>query len=157
MKKYKYHLILLLAGCCYSSLAIFTKLLSDYKVDPYNQVFWRMVIAMLISLAIAKAVNKLNLVNFKRNFKSIFINSILFFFGFLTFSGSIFLGTTIAKAIALNYAYPLIIVILSYLIMKELPSRKNIISIILSLTGVAILIEIWKVNSIFEIRNGDML
>src|SRR3990167_2600854 len=39
--KYKYHLSIAAAGFCYSTLSLFTALLTNQKVDAFTQIFWR--------------------------------------------------------------------------------------------------------------------
>jgi len=68
-----------------------------------------------------------------------------------------FLGSPIAKAVALNYAYPIAVVFLTYVLFKDLPNKKNLLAIFLSLISIPLLLEIWKIKNISEISKGDFL
>lgn len=154
LNKYKYHLLVLSAGISWSTLTIFSKYASDFKIDPFNQVFWRLLIGFITSFLILFLVREEIKLN-KRIIKYLFINGILFVFGSTTFTASIFLGTPIAKALALNYSYPLAVVILSYMIFKDKPTGKNIFAIFLSLASIVVLMELWTVKNLTQIGAGD--
>lgn len=155
--QFKYHSLVLSAGISWSTLAIFSKYASDFRIDPFNQVFWRLLIgfitAFLLSIFFFGKETKLN----QRVIKYLFINGILFLLGFTTFAVSIYLGSPIAKAVALNYSYPLAVVILAYFIFKDLPTIKNIFAVFLSLISIAVLMELWTVSDLTKISLGDLL
>lgn len=155
--KYKYHFIVLLSGISWSTLSIFTAFASKLGINPFNQVFWRIFIGLLTSFFIAKFIFKKNFGIDQKSFIYFVINAFLFFFGFTTFSSSIYLGTPIAKAIALNYSYPLAVIVLSYILFKHIPSKKNILAIVISFISVLFLFEIWSVKNITQINIGDFL
>ena len=145
-QQYKYHILVFLAGVSWSTLAIFSKYASDYKIDPFNQVFWRLLIGLFISILLSFFLSRNEIKINNRVVKYLFINGVFFLLGFTTFAASIYLGSPIAKAIALNYSYPLAVVILSYLILKDIPTPKNILAIFLSLISVVLLMELWTVK-----------
>lgn len=158
LSKYKYHFSVFLAGICWSTLAIFTQYSVKENISSFNQVFWRLIIGALSSLLIAIFIFKQNpIITNRKVFIYLLINGIFFFFGFTTFSAAIYLGSPIAKAIALNYSYPIAVVLLSYLVFKHLPTKKNIIAIILSLISVGFLMEVWKIKNVSQINIGDIM
>ena len=155
-QQYKYHILVFLAGVSWSTLAIFSKYASDYKIDPFNQVFWRLLIGLFISILLSFFLSRNEIKINNRVVKYLFINGVFFLLGFTTFAASIYLGSPIAKAIALNYSYPLAVVILSYLILKDIPTPKNILAIFLSLISVVLLMELWTVKNLTQISLGDL-
>lgn len=157
LKKYKYHLAVLLAALSYTSLPIFSTLLTHRQVSPFNQVYWRVTFGSIISFIIARLLLKQRLPINRNDLWHLIVNAFIFLFAFTTFSGSIYLGTPIAKAVALNYSYPVPVVILSYLFFKDLPGKRNFGAIILSLISVFALLEIWSLESLLEIHLGDFL
>lgn len=156
-EKYRYHLSVLLAGFCYSGLGIFSALLTQQGVNPFNQVFWRIIIACGIAFLLSTLVFRQKLSLTLHEVQLLLINSFLFLFGFTTIAGSIYLGTPVAKAIILSYAYPVPVVILSYLLFKDIPSKKNVVAIVLSLTSLLLLFEVWTVMGISQVHPGDLL
>src|SRR3990167_10109882 len=156
VSQFKYHLLVLSAGISWSTLAIFSKYASDLRIDPFNQVFWRLLIGFITALLIATVFFRKEIKFNQKIIKYLLLNGFLFVFGFTTFAASIYLGSPIAKAIALNYSYPLAVVILSYLILKDIPTPKNILAIFLSLISVVLLMELWTVKNLTQISLGDL-
>lgn len=157
LKKYQYHLFVLFAGISWSTLAIFSAAASRANIDPFSQVFWRILIACSVSFLVATLIFKQKLKLSSRAYRYIFINAVIFLAGFTTFSASIYLGSPIAKAIALNYAYPLPVVILSYMLFKHIPKTRNWLAVLVSLVSVVLLLEVWKIQNVAQIKPGDIL
>lgn len=156
--RFKYHVSVLLAGISWSTLAIFTKYSVQENIPSFSQVFWRLVISAFSSLLIAIIILKQKpLITDRKSLVYLLVNGLFFFFGFTTFAGAIYLGSPIAKAIALNYSYPIAVVLLSYMVFKHKPSIKNIFSITLSLISVVLLMELWRVKNIAQINIGDVI
>lgn len=155
-QKYKYHLIVLLAGVLWSGLSVFTQILTDLQVNSFNQVLWRVVFGCLFSFLMAKFVFKQKMNIPREKLWLFFVNSLFLLFGFTTFSIGIFLGSPIAKAVALNYSYPLAVIILSYLVFKDVPSKKNILAMFISLAAVAFLLEVWTIKDFASLNLGDV-
>lgn len=153
--QFKYHLLVLAAGVSWSTLAIFSKYASALNIDPFNQVFWRMVIGFITSFLLSFFLIRKEIKFNKKTTKYLFINGVFYVLGFTTFAASIFLGAQIAKAVALNYTYPLAVIILSYLIFKDIPTGKNIFAVVLSLISIAVLMELWTVKNLAQIGTGD--
>ena len=157
VSQFKYHLLVLSAGISWSTLAIFSKYASDLRIDPFNQVFWRLLIGFITALLIAVVFFRKEIKFNQKIIKYLLLNGFLFVFGFTTFAASIYLGSPIAKAVALNYSYPLAVVILAYFIFKDLPTVKNIFAVFLSLISIAVLMELWTVSDLTKISLGDFL
>ncbi len=154
-EKYKYYLSLLSAALCYTVLVLSNAYLTQIHISLFEQIFWRLVFGILLSGLICafQADFKLE----KQELKYLLINAFIFLGAFITFAGGIYWGNSIAKAVALNYSYPLIVIILSYLLFKELPSIKHTIGILISLLSVALLIEVWKIKNLSQIELGDFV
>lgn len=157
LSTYKYHIYILLAAFSFSGLTIFTALLTKQGVDPFNQVFWRIIIGAAICFALAKLVFKQNLILNRKELLILLVNSVIFVFGYTTFTGAIYAGVPLAKAIALNFSYPIPVVLLSYFLFKERPSRKNLLAIIISTASIPVLLEIWKIKNVTQIGLGELL
>ncbi|MDX1921066.1 MAG: DMT family transporter [Candidatus Caenarcaniphilales bacterium] len=148
---------LLLAALCYTSLVVANKWLNDHEVLAFEQIFWRVLISIIFAGLGVILFEKKNFQITQLELKYFAINAFLFLGGFSTFTLGITLGTPIAKAVALNYAYPLVIVIVNFLIFKEIPSLKHFVSIALSLLSVALVVEIWKTGSWNQFQIGELV
>src|SRR3989344_4919166 len=151
----KYHGIVLLSALSWSTLAIFSQLLTYQHVDAFTQVFWRLTFGAIVA-GITLLIFKQQIRFKKENISCLFINSLLFLGAYTTFSLAVFLGTPIAKVLALNYAYPLAVVILSYLLFKDLPTKKQFIAITLSIISISLLLEVWNIHEFSQIRLSDL-
>lgn len=159
--KYKYHLVVLAAGFCYSTYAVFAKLLALRGVDIFNQIFWRSLFASLFGLVLAVVLGKMTLAKVvkidARQGKYILINTLIYLGSSATFIGSVVFGTPVAKATILSYAYPLTVVAASWLLLRELPKPKNWLAIFLSLASLAILLEFWTIKNLSSLSGSDLL
>ncbi len=156
LQKYKYHGYLVLASLAYTSVSIFTKYLVIDHVNPFNQVFWRIVIGMLFALLAFKLLTRQAIGISRKEFIDLLINAVLFVISWICWSTAITLGTPITKAIAILFSYPISIGLLTWLILKETPSFKNIIALGLSLASVYIILEVWTIGSFSQIHPGDI-
>lgn len=157
LKKYRYHLYLLSAGFFYSTLDLFAVILSKSFVPPFSQIFWRTIFSIVTGVVIFAKIFKVELSISKKELKYVYFNSIILTFAFTTFIIAIFLGTPLAKAIALINAYPLGVVMLSYLLFRELPKKRQVISLVIALASVALLFEIWTIRNVTEVARGEIL
>lgn len=156
LEKYKYHFLVFIAGISWSTLAVFSVFATQANINPFNQVFWRLVFGVLCSLFVGVFVFRQSLkLKDKRAFKYLFLNSIFFILALTTFSASIFLGVPIAKAVALNYSYPLAVIAFSYIVFRDKPTFKNILAVLISFVSLYFLLELWKVKDLTEIQLGD--
>ncbi len=157
LKNYKYHFYILSAALCFGGLGLFTQLLSQAGVDPFSVVFWRFVFGVVFSAILLVFVFKQNLAINPQFLRYTFLNSILFVGGITTFILGIYLGTPLAIAVALNYAYPFSVAIFAYLFFKEIPTRKQWVAMVLSFVSVLIILEIWTIKSSSQFNIGEML
>lgn len=157
MFKYKYHLLALLAGASYSGLAIFSGLLTQQGLDLFNQVFWRLTLSIILAFLIGKVGFKVDLHLTAKEIKYLFINSLVILFAVVTFPAAIYLGTPLAKTVVLTYSYPLTIVVLSYLLFRSLPTKKNWLAIVLSVVSLGLLFEVWNIKEFSQIGKGDLV
>lgn len=155
MKSYRYHGLVLLAGISWSTLAVFSKLLSQYGVDVFNQVFWRLVICSFLTFLTTRTLH-IPITITKEQVYPLVVNALIIIFAWITIAAAIFLGTPIAKAIVLSYAYPVAVIILAFFLLHESPSRKNILAMILSIVSLGFLLEIWSVTSLTQLHHGDV-
>ena len=153
--KYRYHLYVLLAGMVWSTLGLFTQLLTDAQVDLFSQVFWRLVIGTIGSVVLA-LIFKQKMAKTKKEWHLVIINAVIFLLAYTTFPISIYLGTPIAKAIVLVYAYPLTIVPLSYWILGDKVTRRNLLAIGTTLISLAIIFEVWTLENM-KISTGEIM
>ncbi|MDJ0625327.1 MAG: DMT family transporter [Candidatus Caenarcaniphilales bacterium] len=155
--KYRYHLALLLAALSYTSLSVSTAWLSEKGFNAFNQIFWitllSIIFAGFFAFYVFRESWKINL----KEFQYLLVNALIFLGAFTTFCLAIYFGTPIAKAVALNYAYPLMVIALSYFLLNELPSAKHWISVILSLISVLVLIQVWTIKNLFDIQIGELM
>lgn len=160
MKKYKYHFLILLAGLSYSGLSIFSKLAADQKIDVFNQNFWRTFVGVVLALILSRTLFRLTRQDFsisRKDFLNLLVNALFYSGTALLFIASIYLGTPLAKAVLLSYAYPLTVVGLTWLIFKELPKTKHWLAIGLSLISVVILVGSGGWQNLLEIDRGSLL
>lgn len=155
MKSYRYHGLVLLAGISWSTLAVFSKLLSELGVDVFNQVFWRLILCTLLTYVTARIAHIPAPLS-RKQIVPLVINALIIILAWITIAAAIFLGTPIAKAIVLSYAYPVSVIILTYLLLHESPSRKHILAMVLSIVSLGFLLEIWTVTSLARLQPGDI-
>lgn len=157
LKKYKHHLLVFLAGISWSTLAIFSVYASQAGINPFNQVFWRLIFGVICSFVVGVFIFKQPIkLKEKKAFGYLFLNAIFFILALTTFSASIYLGSPIAKAVALNYSYPVAVIVFSYIVFKDKPTFKNILAVFISFISLYLLLELWKVKNLTEIQLGDL-
>lgn len=156
-KNHKYHVYLLVAGFVFSGLTVFSAILTKQGVDPFNQVFWRVIFGTLFCLILAVFVFRQDLKVGRYEILLMVINSLWFIFGYTTFTGAIYAGAPLAKVVALNYAYPVPVLILSYLFLKEKPTLRSLAAVVISAISVTVLLELWKIHNLSQIGLGEFL
>lgn len=157
LKKYKHHLFLLFAGICYSGLSVFLVILTKQGVDAFTQILWRCLFGALTSALVLSLIFKKGFYINQKELKYILVNSLILVGAFCTFILSIYLGTPIAKAVALVYAYPLSLVPLSFIFFKDIPTPRQLAAVGLSMISITLLLEVWKINNLTEISTGEIL
>lgn len=152
----RYHIYLLLAGMSYSSLSLFSAILTAQHIHLFTQLFYRIAFAIFFSWIVGKVIFHASFSLQKKYVFDITVNAILLLFAFTTFATSIYLGTPIAKAIVLMYSYPLPLIFLSALLLRHIPTRQQIIAIVVSLISLSILLEVWTIENISAVATGDI-
>lgn len=157
INSYRNHVYVFLAAFGFSLLTVLSLVLTNQRIDVFNQVIWRMAMGSLAAFLIARFGFRQQLSLSYAEVKLLAIQSLVLIFAVMTFSGAIYLGTPIAKAVMLNYAYPLSVVLFTYLVFRELPSRRQWLAIGLSLVSLVFLLEVWTVDSLTQFHPGDVL
>lgn len=144
------------AALSYSTLSVFSQILTNQNIDLFNQVFWRTSVAALFAGILLFVTDKFIKLS-KSNLYLILVNAFLSTFATITFSGQIYFGIPIAKAMAINYAYPLPVIILSYLLFKQLPSRRQFLAFGISLLSLVFILEVWHIKGLAQFQMGEIL
>jgi len=152
----KYHITIILAAVLWGTVSLFSGLLTREGVDVFSQITYRAFFGVIIAFIIARFIFKQNLRLKHSEIKYIILNSLFTLGGWTFFMISIYVGTPIAKATVLMYTYPIYSVILSYFLLKEAPTKKNILGILLSFLSILILLEIWHIKNLTQIQLGDL-
>lgn len=155
LQKSKYHIFILLAAISYSSLSVISTLLTNQHVDAFTQIAFRAFFSAII-LGMIREIYREKLILGKRELVYVIINSFIFTGAFTTFGLAIYLGSPIARVVALANAYPFTIIILSYILFHEIPSKKNWVAVILSFCSVLVLLEVWRIKHLDQFYIGDI-
>jgi drug/metabolite transporter (DMT)-like permease len=155
LQKPKYHISILLAAFSYSSLSVISTLLTNQHIDAFTQIAFRAFFSAII-LGMIRNIYGEKLILGKKELVYVIINSFVFIGAFTTFSLAIYLGSPIARVAALANAYPFTIIILSYVLFREIPSKKNWVAVILSFCSVLVLLEVWHIKHLGQFYIGDI-
>lgn len=156
-RKYKYHLCLLLSAFGYGGIYVFVMFLTNLHIDVFSQIQGRAFFGALSTFLLLQLSAQKNLSINKKEFFYLLSNSFLLTGAYVTAILAVYLGTPIAKADALIFAYPISVVTFSYLFLKDIPTTRQVIAMFLSLLSVVMLLEIWKVKSIATFSIGELL
>lgn len=154
---YKYYFFLLAAAFCYAGISVFVVFLTNHQIDAFTQIQGRAFFGALTTLLILKFILKKDISFTKKEFIYLLFSSFLLLGAYTTAVLSVYMGTPIAKAGALIFTYPLSVVIFSYLFLKDIPSFKQFMAIILSICSAMVLLEIWNIKSLSRITIGEIL
>jgi drug/metabolite transporter (DMT)-like permease len=147
-----------LAGILFGTIPIFAALLRKQNVSAVVQVFFRLsVTAAILAPFLWRLTNRKLRITNRRDILICAVNGFLLFGAFFTYIFSISLGTPVAKAVLLTYIYPLFTVLLGAILLKESVNGSRLLSIVLAMSGAAIVMEFWSIDSIAGIRAGEAL
>jgi drug/metabolite transporter (DMT)-like permease len=138
---------ILLSGFLFGTISIFSIFLHRLEVSSIQQVFFRLVISILLLLCMMLLFMKFELLRFNKLDIPIFI-----LFGFfmaisqLTYLSSLSFGIPASEAVFLTYTQPFFVIILSKFILNEKTTLTLIVSAILSIVGAAMIMQIWLIN-----------
>lgn len=140
---------ILISGLLFGTIPIFSIFLHRFEVSSFQQVFFRLIISVLILLCIMLTFAKYELFRLKKSDFHIFI-----WFGFfivmshLTYISSLSLGIAASEAVFLTYTQPFFVIILSKFILNEKITLTRFLSAILSIVGAAMILQVWMINTI---------
>ena len=138
---------ILLSGFLFGTISIFSIFLHRLEVSSIQQVFFRLVISILLLLCMMLLFMKFELLRFNKLDIPIFI-----LFGFfmaisqLTYLSSLAFGIPASEAVFLTYTQPIFVIILSKFILNEKTTLTRIVSAILSIVGAAMTMQIWLIT-----------
>ena len=129
------------------------------EIPPVSLAFWRWAIALLIiaPFGLRHVYEQRELL--KKHGRFMFFQGILGVTGFNTLIYIAMQSTTAINAVLVNSCIPVIIVVISWLIYKERLSIKQSIGVLISLSGVLLIIAKGDVTALqqFSFNKGDLL
>lgn len=147
-----------LAGVSFGTIPIFAALLREQNISVALQVFFRLAVTVIILAPFLWHFIGYKLKVTKRQDVLILAaNGLLIFGAFFTYIFSIALGTPVGKAVLLIYIYPLFTVLFGIIFLKESMDGHRALSIVLAMSGAAIVMEFWSIGNIAGIRAGEFL
>lgn len=129
------------------------------EIPPVSLAFWRWAIALLIiaPFGLRRVYEQRELL--KKHGRFMFFQGLLGVTGFNTLIYIAMQSTTAINAVLVNSCIPVIIVIISWLIYKERLSIKQSVGVLISLSGVLLIIAKGDVAALqqFSFNQGDLL
>ncbi len=129
------------------------------EIPPVSLAFWRWAIALLIiaPFGLRRVYQQRELL--KKHGRFMFFQGLLGVTGFNTLIYIAMQSTTAINAVLVNSCIPVIIVIISWLIYKERLSIKQSVGVLISLSGVLLIIAKGDVAALqqFSFNQGDLL
>ena len=129
------------------------------EIPPVSLAFWRWAMALLIiaPFGLRRVYEQRDLL--KKHGRFMFFQGLLGVTGFNTLIYIAMQSTTAINAVLVNSCIPVIIVIISWLIYKERLSIKQSIGVLISLSGVLLIIAKGDVAALqqFSFNRGDLL
>lgn len=134
--------VVLLAGILFGTIPVFTTPLSSSGVDAEVQVAWRLIVGAPVLILAALLVER-------REFKKVRPKDLLAFVAiggvllglFLTYIGSLSIGTPAATAVLLLYSQPIFSVVLSRILLHERITRARSAALFLGIAGVFLVVN----------------
>lgn len=151
------HALAALSALAYAAVPIFAGTLSASNVPVFAQLLWRIALSAAFALAVAVFVLKARLRVTRKELAYLLVNAAFLLGGFVVFIASIALGTPVAKATALNTAYPLFTIILCRLFIGARITARGAGAALLSLGSVLVLLEVWNIAGLLALAPGDAL
>lgn len=153
----KYYVLVLFAVFFWSGNYVLGRYISA-DIEPLQLAFYRWLLVCLILSPILVLKYKKLYVTFKENYMIITLLSILGITGFNTFLYYGLQTTTATNALLINSSTPMIIVLMSFFILKTSISKLQLFGIFLSTLGVSFLVLKGDFSNIveFKITMGDL-
>jgi len=142
----KGYLFVIFSGILYGTIPIFATLLEQLNISVLEQIVIRLLVSVFLLFLILKIIMKKSLKISKQDLMHIIIFSLLgiaLLFSFYL-SAAVMVGVTIA--VLLLYTQPVYTMILSRFILKEKISYYGIIAVVLCLSGVVLIMEVWSLE-----------
>jgi drug/metabolite transporter (DMT)-like permease len=132
--------IALLGAVMFSTKAVFVKLAYQHDIDSVTLLMFRMLFALpfyiVIAFVVSKQKNEYELT--KKDYKSILLLGIAGYYlaSFLDFQGLKYISASLERLIL--FTYPTIVVLIGVFFYKEKITRNQIIALVLTYIGIAI-------------------
>ncbi|MEM2815913.1 MAG: DMT family transporter [Candidatus Bathyarchaeia archaeon] len=130
----KSHVVLMIANVGFSFILIFSTLLRDSGISSFQQVLFRLTLAILIVLALNKCQIRIR----KDDLRHFMVRGISFSLFLLTALSSIALGCSVPVATALIHTQPLFTSVIAMISGRERVSIKKFPPILMGIVGVFI-------------------
>ena len=152
----KYYILVILAVLFWSGNFVFGRYVSS-EIHPLELAFYRWFFVLLLLMPYIAMRYKNLIIQFKRHYGILIIQSILGISGFNTFLYYGLQTTTATNALLINSSIPIIIIMLSAFILKRHVTKLQFLGISLSTLGVIYLVLKGNINNIveFEFTKGD--
>lgn len=132
-------LLLIVATLCWSGNFVLGRAVHEH-VPPVALSFWRWTIAFVIVVGFAWPQLRRDLPVLRRQLGLV---ALLAFLGVATFNALVYYGlntTTVVNAVLMQSTMPVIIILGSYLVFREPVRRLQMLAVVISLAGVAVII-----------------
>lgn len=149
MEKIKGILFIIISAISFGIMPILAKLSYKGGSNTYTTLFLRFFFAAIMVLWYVKSKG----ISIKLTKKQIILVLIIGVFGYTLTSTSLFMAynyISVGMASMILYVYPAIVTILSYVFYKEKISARKAISLIISLAGIYVLIDMGSVSFNFK-------
>jgi drug/metabolite transporter (DMT)-like permease len=158
MKKYYVLLFLILANLFWAGNYVFGKYLVT-EMSPLQMTFSRWLLALILLIPLAHWIERPDWKSVWKEWKTLFVLSIL---GILSYNFLLYEAlqyTTPMNAALVNSINPAVLVLFSFLFLKERISLKNSFGLFISLLGVLLVLTNGQLQLIFHINynQGDLL
>jgi len=152
------YVLLIIATMIWGGNFVIGRAISD-QVPPLTLAFLRWVVAVAIFLPLAWKEISANKQKIKEHWKALFLMSIT---GIAAFNTLVYIGlhhTTSINASLVNTVTPLIIIVLSYFFLKESLVYNQLIGLILSISGVFLILSQGSLNILLTLsfNIGDLI
>ena len=152
------YVLLIIATMIWGGNFVIGRAISD-QVPPLTLAFLRWVVAVAIFLPLAWKEIIANKQEIKKHWKALLLMALT---GIAAFNTLVYVGlhyTTSINASLLNTVTPLIIIVLSYFILKESLVYNQLLGLVLSITGVFLIISQGSLNILLTLsfNIGDLI
>lgn len=149
------------ASIFYGTIPIFSSLLSREGVGVWIQVGARLGITALIfgliGIGFKGQMRLMSLLPSRRNLRFALLNGAFVMGAFVTYIAAVARSTP-TKVVLISYLYPLFVLILARIFLREPLTASRIGALLLGVVGIAITVEVWTaVKDLRTLSTGDLL